>query len=677
MNNKKSIANSNSLVYSCKHIRKFVLLCFVLLLTFSYSGCVKDDDNPLPEEKVTTPSFVKLFDGNSNTFAGGVLSIKYTDSPIGYAINRIVDGIDSTCFSTPRNSISLLWNPNRALLVSYYSITSGNDRQTDPKLWKLSGSNDTINWTLLDSRDEQMFQNSFEKKEYYINNKTNFKYYKLDIENNNGATNTSFAELTLLSKTNPNVPYVAVVADENINMPCAGFISSQYSDSPYGSNVLSLIDAKSATFFTTQHKDFYVIWSGSKETLINYYSITSAADRPEFDPKSWTLSGSLDSLNWTILDARENITFEMREERKEFELTNKSNFKFYKLQITDNMGGESTQIAEWSVRNLDANIDDLMPYSNGRTLSTMTPMGKRFENRHVTTQADRTWLATASNEPDLLASATSLTQLKEFPVTLYPYGTPRPADVNQHAIGDCSALAVFASFAYLYPNFIKAIITDNGDKTYTVAMFDPQGKPVDVTVTSKFLADGNGKIGAVTGKSDRATWSTVLEKAIMKWQKTYKVNEDIGGIGTEHAAPLFTGNGDSFAFSANKLSSENLKRVVEVSLNQGKITIGGFTKGDLPVSGNHKTVSGHAFTLMYSTISSALFSMRNPWGGEGDGVLNIPNNTVIPPLIDLRIVYPGKAANYSTGLPGPYTPPSLSPAQNVMRVSPELLSSGR
>jgi hypothetical protein len=69
--------------------------------------------------------------------------------------------------------------------------------------------------------------------------------------------------------------------------------------------------------------------------------------------------------------------------------------------------------------------------------------------------------------------------------------------------------------------------------------------------------------------------------------------------------------------------------------------------------------------------------MRNPWGGEGDGVLNIPNNSVIPPLIDLRIVNPGKAAKYAKGLPGPYTPPYLSPSQQSIRVSQELLNSGR
>ena len=123
---------------------------------------------------------------------------------------------------------------------------------------------------------------------------------------------------------------------------------------------------------------------------------------------------------------------------------------------------------------------------------------------------------------------------------LYPFGDPVPADVNQHGIGVCSALAVFASMAYLFPDFIKSIIQDNGNGTFTVDMFDPQGQPVEVTVQSTFLGDNNG-IGAASGKKGEATWASILEKAIMKWNYIYQVNPDISGIGSEHVAPLFTG----------------------------------------------------------------------------------------------------------------------------------------
>ena len=159
----------------------------------------------------------------------------------------------------------------------------------------------------------------------------------------------------------------------------------------------------------------------------------------------------------------------------------------------------------------------------------------------------------------------------------------------------------------------------------------------------------------------------------------YKVNPDIGGIGSEHTLPLFTGDGNSFGFSPGALSNRQLARVVSVCLRQGKMIIGGFNKGDLNVDGS-KTVTAHAYTLMHSFDRYALFTMRNPWGGNpnvdgtADGVLNIPDNSLIPPTIDVRIVDPGIASNFGNGITEPYTPPSLKSIQSKMRVANYLLN---
>jgi len=128
-----------------------------------------------------------------------------------------------------------------------------------------------------------------------------------------------------------------------------------------------------------------------------------------------------------------------------------------------------------------------------------------------------------------------------------------------------------------------------------VKMFDPQGKPLQVTVSNKFLTGNGHNIDAVSGKNNTATWATVLEKAIMKYNVIYKVNPDIGGIGSEHVVPLFTGDGNSFAFSPGKLTARELARVVNVCLDQGKLMIGGFNRAGLPVD-NSETVKAHAYT---------------------------------------------------------------------------------
>ncbi|MFT4204839.1 MAG: C2 family cysteine protease [Chitinophagaceae bacterium] len=309
----------------------------------------------------------------------------------------------------------------------------------------------------------------------------------------------------------------------------------------------------------------------------------------------------------------------------------------------------------------DSSISDLMQYATGSTYTVSTPMGTHYANKHETTTDDIEWLNDPDNEPSVPASVSGLV-LKSFSVTLYPFGTPSPADVNQHAIGDCDLLAPLASLAYIYPSFVKKLITDNGDGTYTVAMYDPQGNAITVVVSSKFLASTDGSLEAGSGKNSVANWVTVLEKAVMKYNMIYEVDTDIGGIGSEFVAPLFTGNGNSFAFSPGTLSTLDLQRAVDVSLAKGFLVIGGFNK--VFSVGNYSTVTGHGYTLMYSTDNTALFAMRNPWGtmpgssdGSEDGVLPIPDDDVMAATIDLRIIYSGAAG--STGTTTPYRPPSF------------------
>lgn len=473
-----------------------------------------------------------------------------------------------------------------------------------------------------------------------------------------------------------------IVLSSNSKMPSGGILRSQYADTPLGYGLSKLVDGNNNSKFVTPHESFYIVWSGYVGTAINFYSLTSADNEPENDPASWWLYASNDSLTWTVLDSRVGEKFTSRKEKKEFELPNSNSYKYAYLEIEANNGGSRTQIAEFSLQAVSISIDDLMGSAIGFTENPATPMGNHYANKHVTTDADRNWLSTAANEPPIPATNAASMTWKEFGVRLYPTaGTPNPSDVNQHGVGDCSAVAIFASFAYIYPDFVKSIITDHGDGTFTVAMFDPQGKPVDVVISSKFIAGINdGVIQSATGKNNVACWSTILEKAIIKWNAVYQVNTDITGIGSEHVAPLFTGNGSSFAFDRGVLNNEQLARAVTISLKQGKIIVGGF-KPSMAI-GNTKTYENHAYTLMHSTNPSALFSMRNPWGGNpgdpdsADGVLNIPDDNQIPRTIDLRIIEPGIASNYGSGTNSSYTPPAFAAGTSGLRVSPELLRSG-
>lgn len=402
------------------------------------------------------------------------------------------------------------------------------------------------------------------------------------------------------------------------------------------------------------------IWENQEPLSIARYNIKFGNDDNK-RPKGIVFYGSNNGNNWDYLIG---IGGEPCMPDIDEEFPSQTRYKFIKLEINTTADREAMTVSEFRMTAAEkvsfTTFADVVAHGNSFTYTAATPMGNHYENKHVTTEQDKLWLNNASNEPNLLQSAPGYT-LRTYEVDLYPFGDPVPADVNQHGIGDCSALAVFASMAYLFPDFIKSIIQDNGNGTYTVDMYDPQGQPVDVTVKSTFLGDNNG-IGAASGKKGEATWATILEKAIMKWNYIYQVNPDISGIGSEHVAPLFTGEGNSFAYSPNSLDADQMKQVAELSLQEPMIVIGGFNTGGLWV-GSAQTVTAHAYSFFYSNNASALFAMRNPWGfspgtnGTEDGVMDIMDDGTVPPTIDMRIIYPGKAADYAKTNLSPYIPP--------------------
>ena len=474
--------------------------------------------------------------------------------------------------------------------------------------------------------------------------------------------------------------------ESNSNMPTDGTIVAQYSDAPVGHGIGNLVDGDDNTVYTTFHSKFYITWKGSKSEIVRTYTLTSAADSPEKDPQEWTLLGSLDNLSWKTLDIQSEQKFSSRKEKKTYHIENREAFRYYRLAVYDNNGGDATQIAEWTLvaSEFKDDIADLMSLAEGYTISSKTPMGTTHENDRTATADQLDWLKDPSQQPRKFGDL----EWSKFQVSnLYPFGDPIPADVNQHAIGDCSALAVLSAMAHVYPKYIKHMIRDNMDQTFTVTLFDPKGQPVEVGVDNYFVGDGTN-VNAVSGKNNKITWATVLEKALMKWKQVFDGNSDVGGISSEYTAPIFLGSGESFCFTSGKLAPKDMQRVVYVTMQQGCILIGGFDDGDLPVDNKYKTVNFHAYSLHTTSNNSAMFTMRNPWGclplvtggysdGKEDGLLPIKEDDgKIPSNVGFRVMKPGAAKEFCAelGKLEPYTPPVYSPSP--IRLAKSILRGG-
>lgn len=138
-------------------------------------------------------------------------------------------------------------------------------------------------------------------------------------------------------------PSTIFVSNENDGGPNAGEGSSRLVDNDINTKFLSF----------NFNPDFWIDLQMAAPLKIDSYSLTSGDDAPERDPKDWTLQGSNDHIEWTVLDRRSGFNFASRQETVSFELNHPDgeSYLFYRLAITANGEGDGGlfQMSEWKL----------------------------------------------------------------------------------------------------------------------------------------------------------------------------------------------------------------------------------------------------------------------------------------------------------------------------------------
>lgn len=80
----------------------------------------------------------------------------------------------------------------------------------------------------------------------------------------------------------------------------------------------------------------WVQYQTASAYVVNQYTLTSANDAEERDPLSWTLQGSNDGSSWATLDSRANENFPYRYQKRRFDITNSTAYRFYRLNLLQN-----------------------------------------------------------------------------------------------------------------------------------------------------------------------------------------------------------------------------------------------------------------------------------------------------------------------------------------------------
>lgn len=207
---------------------------------------------------------------------------------------------------------------------------------------------------------------------------------------------------------------------------------------------------------------------------------------------------------------------------------------------------------------------------------------------------------------------------------------PKPEDIRQGMIGNCYLLSALGSLASQNPAFIKSMITDNNDGTYTVRFYEDR-KPVFVKVDGRMPTRNKALYYAHT-PNNAVLWPCVLEKAFAQYKGGYEaigVGDPYGFIGI----PLFGRRGKVYTYSGDrdharmfgiiKAGIDDKKRVVTLCLyrdfNETRFKGMGF-------------VSEHAYAVLNAEAVNGrmMITLRNPWGeiepgddGKDDGVFTI------------------------------------------------------
>ncbi len=119
--------------------------------------------------------------------------------------------------------------------------------------------------------------------------------------------------------------------------------SDEYDDGGEGAdNLLAGERTKWLAWDDTARLDFTL----ARPAAVASYTLTSANDAPDRDPRDWRLHGSHDGRNWTPLDARTGETFAGRWESRQFTLRGRARaYRHYRLDILRNAGAGETQLA--------------------------------------------------------------------------------------------------------------------------------------------------------------------------------------------------------------------------------------------------------------------------------------------------------------------------------------------
>lgn len=164
-----------------------------------------------------------------------------------------------------------------------------------------------------------------------------------------------------------------------------GAAKAQYDDSPVSEQPVNILDNNAETKFLTFNASSWVNMKSYDYYVVTEYSITSANDAPERDPKKWALKGSADGENWVVLDKQKEQSFSERGETKSYTFENDAEYRHYRIEMSNN-SGDILQVADVILYGTLSKKD--LPIANAKLARSKMVLGEAIQLENLSTNAD-------------------------------------------------------------------------------------------------------------------------------------------------------------------------------------------------------------------------------------------------------------------------------------------------
>jgi hypothetical protein len=276
------------------------------------------------------------------TKSGGILSSSTNEAGINM-IQALTDNNAATSYSVAAATLPVWIQYESAIPVAVmgYSITSsGESSQYDPKSWKLQGSTDGITWKDVDMRSNIIFDTRYLQRKFTTTSNPTYNHFRLHITAANSGE-VKIAEWQI---------YGLYINRYEVTSNPGGILTTQWPGKNEANASDKLIDKnKDAKFYDEGRKSFWAIYESTRPAKLTAYSLVSANDYVNRDPKTWTLYGSNNKTTWSVIDRQENQLFIYRLSTLYYPVSTAVKYKYFKLDVEENLGEKGIQLSEWQL----------------------------------------------------------------------------------------------------------------------------------------------------------------------------------------------------------------------------------------------------------------------------------------------------------------------------------------